>query len=201
MTTTVATTLAQGSSLSPAVVQQVAQLETQQAEGTRMEWIWTCQAVKVPALHVGPIHIPATQLVAAHQIAEGFAALLNALAGAGHTLAGIATWPGEPLAVAVGNQVQIRWVKGNVWSPALVAALAGIGTAALGLLTASGIGDAVAALITALLVSVGVYVAIHAWKVVAWVVHQVQGLGNSPYGLWLGLAAIAVGGYLVLRNL
>lgn len=202
MATTTKTVIATGTGFSSSAVGRVNQLESQQAEGTQMEWIWICQSVKLPAVHVGPIHLPAVQVVSGNQVATGFAALFNALTGVGHALTGITTWPGQKLAVAVGNQVHIRWVKGHVWSAALVAALAGVGTAALGLLTASGIGDAVAALVTALLVSVGVYVAIHAWQLIAWIQqHVIHPLGQSPYGLLIGAAAVVVGGYLVVRNL
>ncbi|NMP22208.1 hypothetical protein [Sulfobacillus harzensis] len=199
---TTKTVIATGTGFSPSAVSHVNQLESQQAEGTQMEWIWTCQSVKLPAVQVGPIHLPSVQVVSGHQIATGFAALLNALTGVGHALAGITTWPGQKLAVAVGNQVHIRWVKGHVWSATLVSALAGVGTAALGLLTASGIGDAVAALVTGLLVSVGVYVAVHAWQLMAWVQqHIIQPVAHSPYGLLIGVAAVVVGGYLIVSNL
>lgn len=204
-TVRVPTVLAQGTGLSTAAVTQVQQLETQQAEGTQMEWIWTCRAVTVPAIHLGPITIPQVQIVSGSQLAQGFATLLNALARPAQALAGIQPWPGQPLAVATGAQVRIRWVKGAVWSPQLIAALAGIGTAALGLLTASGIGDAMAALITAVIVGLGVYVAIQAWQLIAWVVQTVgnglRQLAASPAGPWLALAALVAGIVLVWDNM
>lgn len=166
----------------------LAKQERAQPKGTRLDFQITCRTVSVAG----------RGLVAGHQIAGALAALVNRardLTTHFPQIAHIPPWPGEPLAVAEGAVVHIRWVTDAPWIGPVLAMLGGLATA-IGLGVFTDIGLLTAAVIGAF-VAVGIYLLVDHWQFVKQVVlHPVASLDS-----FLAFGLIAVGAVLVLQQL
>jgi hypothetical protein len=171
----------------------VSTAEQAQPPGTRVEWQLVFRDVTTPAIAVGPIQVPQQTVVGAGTLAGAVAALVNQAAQAIPALQGIPTWPGQPLAVAQGGTVRIRWVTDAPWGPVVAGVLAGLATT----LVASGVFDIalVPAVALGAIVAFGVFALVSVWRFLAYVTQApAQALAAlGPAALWVGVGLLAFG--------